>query len=657
MNKHFWPWPWVSFILLFSYLFLFVLFPYFALDQLQFWDVPGHYFAAWFLKNFGTDWNPFFYAGYPQDTFYAPLYHYLIVFTSYPFGLTLAFKLVNAASLLLLPGGIYYLARKFVFSPAEASLITLLAFIPIAGLALACGGTLYSLFIIGLGANSLGLVLYLFYFGSLKALCQGDYSAGRFFSLTILAAAIILCHFVVAFAAAITAFTLVLNNLSRRLLNIIIKHALIALAISAYFWLPLAAYSKNAGQPETILSMGFFLTIPILLLIIFGGGIARLTSDQRFNQTYFTLLTIFAITIFLDFGQVGLPMHAYRFIIYFAILAMMLPVKLIFNRLPQRSWQIAGVVVFFCLVGWQAYLIAVNNPRWQINNNRLFNFYDYLQAYQPYSVNPGLPKLDGRIIVLGPTNPLAPRALEHILALRSGNYFIKGLFGETPNSLPLNQLEAKLAQLLSQGDKAPPALLNNVRKLLWLYNINFLLSSSPIKQLPIITTVAVQPQQPKYSLYKLGSGQLVEPLTHQPLYLIKDWQATVNQWVNAPDARVLVKASSLPSSIATSVDQITSIETTLSPPNLRFIIKAKQPIPVLIKMGYFPRWRATANGRPITIYEAAPSLMLVYGLGEVVLTYQATSIDLAGRVISIIGLVMLFVIAKRLDFKNEKSRI
>jgi uncharacterized membrane protein len=72
-------------------------------------------------------------------------------------------------------------------------------------------------------------------------------------------------------------------------------------------------------------------------------------------------------------------------------------------------------------------------------------------------------------------------------------------------------------------------------------------------------------------------------------------------------------------------------------------IHADQDIPVLVKVGYFPNWRLTVNGRPAPVYRASPNLMLVFGHGPAVLEYRRSWTEYVGLALSLLGLALLVV--------------
>src|SRR3989344_2226883 len=91
-----------------AFLELFVVFwlwlPFLKNNLLAF-DLPGHYFNAWFIKEYlfpaMAGWNPFFFAGFPQNLFYPPLFSYLTAALSFILPLMWAFKAIVLLSLIL----------------------------------------------------------------------------------------------------------------------------------------------------------------------------------------------------------------------------------------------------------------------------------------------------------------------------------------------------------------------------------------------------------------------------------------------------------------------------------------------------------------------------------------------------------------------------
>lgn len=245
-------------------------------------------------------------------------------------------------------------------------------------------------------------------------------------------------------------------------------------------------------------------------------------------------------------------------------------------------------------------------------------------------------------------NRLSPRATEHLLARESGNYFLSGLVGDLANAGYIIRLQGKTFNLLSNAQtlsKQQPAALwwqtQNAEKLLGIFQINHILSEIPISHIKLVKKVAIRNDRPPYYLYRIGSGKIAEILRYSPLYGDKDWKRMAEQWFESPDRRVLVRAARLPTTFISASDSIEAVERTLFSTTIKLKVRAKENVPLLIKEAYFPRWRAYVDGKPARIYEVAPSLMLIYGKGEIKLEYGDTLVDRLGKLITLLGLAAL----------------
>ena len=228
--------PWVSILFIELYLFLGVFIPFWFHDRGNFWDSAGHIFSTWFQRQYLfpniTGWNPFFFTGYPHNTFYGPAYHTIMVLFSFPFGVLASFKIVTILSIAALPFALYYFALKWRFDDTESAILIFLMMVPITTLHIASGATLYSMFSVGLGSEALALPFFFVYYGKLKEvldrLKSGEIErvGGRdFLMLTLLAVFIVLTHFVVMIAAFIVAFILVANTFRKSVALFAIQHA------------------------------------------------------------------------------------------------------------------------------------------------------------------------------------------------------------------------------------------------------------------------------------------------------------------------------------------------------------------------------------------------------------------------------------------------
>ena len=83
---------------------------------------------------------------------------------------------------------------------------------------------------------------------------------------------------------------------------------------------------------------------------------------------------------------------------------------------------------------------------------------------------------------------------------------------------------------------------------------------------------------------------------------------------------------------------------------MKFLVSAEKPVPVYIKVTYFPNWKAYVNGKQTEVYMASPYMMLVYGNGIVELKYEPLLIDYLGLLLSAAGILWTlyyFIISKK----------
>jgi uncharacterized membrane protein YfhO len=91
--------------------------------------------------------------------------------------------------------------------------------------------------------------------------------------------------------------------------------------------------------------------------------------------------------------------------------------------------------------------------------------------------------------------------------------------------------------------------------------------------------------------------------------------------------------------------------------NIRFNVNSRLSTPVLVKVLYSKDWHATADGKPVTIYRATPSHMLIIAKGNVELEYKPGTIYLFGGMISIVALVLLCFSKRENQKRGSRNNI
>jgi hypothetical protein len=163
-----------------------------------------------------------------------------------------------------------------------------------------------------------------------------------------------------------------------------------------------------------------------------------------------------------------------------------------------------------------------------------------------------------------------------------------------------------------------------------------------------------------YILYEIRDAPIVEGLSHQPVVeanmsqrawrsLAIAWYQSEEAWPvpivrNGPPSWRRVRPGSLPapsSSRPLPPERVSQVS--MANASVTFHV-SRLGVPVLVKVPYFPNWRAAGALGP---FEATPNLMVVVPTSHLVrLAYKTTGIDWLGRAGSILGLVGLALILR-----------
>ncbi|HWD24159.1 MAG TPA: 6-pyruvoyl-tetrahydropterin synthase-related protein [Acidimicrobiales bacterium] len=177
-----------------------------------------------------------------------------------------------------------------------------------------------------------------------------------------------------------------------------------------------------------------------------------------------------------------------------------------------------------------------------------------------------------------------------------------------------------------------------------------------------VTSAAPGPANPRWVVYSIAHSDLVEPLQYNPvvetlsksaaLKIALIWYQTEQDWPipiarSGPANWAHVRPGTLVStSGARSLPTNTVTGTTTTIDSITFSV-AKTGLPVVVKVPYFPNWKAHGATGPFPV---TPNLMVVVPTAHhVTLTYGTTSVDWVGRVGSLVGLVGLVALGRSVD--------
>ncbi|MBM3232792.1 hypothetical protein FJZ18_01345 [Candidatus Pacearchaeota archaeon] len=628
---------WASFIVVYiSILYLFL--PILLDNAMLMWDHAGLYFSVWFEKEYVFpgffSWNPFFYTGYAHNQFYPPLYTYLASALSYILPITWSLRILFTLTYVLMPLSFYVLARSLKFSKEKAAIAMLLMYSSLFLFPTTYyGGNLSSSINIGLITHAFGMMLFFFYFASLIKARE----SGKFILPTILFSAIILSHLVAAIVAGflLLSFTLLYWK-EGKFRTFLFKHAGLSFLLTAFWTIPFIL--KKSYMSIIYLANNGEIGLLAFISILYAVYVINAKERESMYPLALCLLFVVALAI-IGIAFSGINFHFYR-LMYFILL--LLPLALL--SLYRKSI----VISIFILV---ASLFLILNPG---NLN--------LEGPNQMNLTPISIPIDGRVFVVASYDEeTAPHVLQHMLPLENKFFSVKGLYVEsTRTGEYILNLEKEIDQKsLTWGawiySEYPPNNLSLISEILPYqlnhFNINYAIISDDKARkewirIHDVTKYSKYGRTVNYSLYKIGDSRLIEIVDRKlrevsPL----SWKELNLQWLFSEGIKEELLVDEAGPQYEKS--QNTSLEITevsKLQDNIKFNVNSAIEVPVLVKISYFPNWKAYQDGREIKIYRASPDFMLVYAKGIVEFKYEETSMDKLSKWMSIIGMIILITL-------------
>ncbi len=644
-----------------------VLIPFLWINNLQEWDFPGHYAAIWHLRDhllpWPSGWNPYFYCGYPQGLFYPPLAHFLAALLAFLFGIQASVKLLVAASVLALPAVFYAFGRRFglgtLESTACSSWMTALLFL--SGKVFdtwSLGSDLHSTLNVGLFANALSLPVVFAFF----AVCGCSIRRSHWKWAAILQGILLLLHPLSSLVAGLffisAAATQWWNARGRAFdWKPLLWTPVVALLLGSIWVVPYLAYRGFMSLE----SVGAHWS-PKVELLVFNGVILALAGLSKMPLRPLAV-TYAALTNFIIIGTMwALPLQFTRFTIYLFLLT---PIFVIAH--VRSRFLILLLIALAVVTGTYGYLKGELRP-----------------AGVPLFDIPDFGRVQGRILSVVPTSHVPSVHVYHdLIPVRTGNESALGLFVEASFN---GQFLANLVQTIEPdayiwgtptGAVSAQALgaeyPQYVRDRLNLFDIGYIytdlklenvidsslakskryINSYPAPRLQDLqeldrlgTRYNVHGGQFDFYLYRVGTEALAQALPYVPKTVGSDWKLTNRLWYLKMRGVPIFTDSAVPEGVrgARSGEGVVVVSGSENMDRLILQINASQPVPVLVKVGYFPTWRLTVNGSPSRLYRASPSLMLFFGNGTAVLEYHRSRLEYAGLALSALGVAALFLL-------------
>lgn len=407
-------------LLLHGLLAVFVVVPFLRFNQLLQWDTIGHLFASWHIREHlfpaPTGWNPYFFAGFPQGTFYPPLFHWTVASLSFLMPLKVAFKLLVSLAVLATPFTFYWYARSLrLSSHASAVAMALMTALLTAPIVYSLqnnnvGGTLSSTFYIGLVVNALALPLLFLYAGSIHRFASGSRSVAP----SIILALLILTHLYTAATAVV--YFLIYSAVTVRTwagLRSIFVHAGLTFLLSVWWVLPFLvqlSYSATA-RIDLVLGSGSFILIIVGLALVLMLWVRERVRQLAVPVVFFVVVTIGILLL----NFLGWQVHIYRLVL---VPILLVPIFLL-RLLPSR-WHVLPTLMALGLIVWG--LTFKGNDFYRLN----------VKGPQPETRSPLTQPVPVRTFLL--SNPGYQSDIhtnQHRLPMEEGAMLNKGLFVES----------------------------------------------------------------------------------------------------------------------------------------------------------------------------------------------------------------------------------
>lgn len=631
-----------SWFVIYITLILKIIIPFLRLNNLDIWDTSSHFQAIWFVKNYlfphFTGWNPFAFAGFPQNLFYPPVFHYLGALLSQFFTISFSLKMLVITPILLLPVVIYRYLRSLEIDILGSLIVVIYYLFCFFMFDDRMGGGFGATFNNGLVVNNFALLLFFLFLLAL----QKRYSVRSvlFFSL------IIITHLPTAFASAIlfTIFWLIDRQHSKRYFLVLVFTFLIT-----SFWTVSFVVFRQEMAIRFIgtKDYGFFLTCFLLSFYLIYSVPKAKRRTISFSFIYI-FLGIVVISFIINFVRAP-KIHVYRLLAY---IYWFLPICLYYLKKSFGFHYNNRYLILMLLL----YLF--------------FNLSSNFKPISPYSFQLKMQQNLGtkRIITNYeiPYPPLLPHYINDQIPIISRNIPISGLFVESSlNSFYILRLLYQLSThnfvwgIMARDFIDTLYLPIDQQGVFNLFHINYLLnyrksnnkllsSEKVVSAVPDMTSIEKN-QENYLVLTEVSHNQLIEPLASiTPVSLFgEEWNRVVEQWFfhkSLPNILVQTK-DKLPLNVLLPKNKeiITLKYLSRNQDHLKFQINSPYKIPVLIKISYFPKWRAFADNKPINIYRAAPNLMLIFSKGDIELKYEDRLFEIIFRYISLVSLSFLII--------------
>lgn len=671
-------WDSLTIWLVTAILFLFIFLPFILNNSLDKFDTPGLISISWFMKEHTfpdfQGWNPFFYGGYPQGILYPPLFHYLVAGLGYVISIQTAFKIVVTISGLLIPLTVLAFTRRLYKSKKWEVLSTL----GVIGVLLLLPGYLGfnfdGMIDYGLAPSFMSIPLFFLY---LSQLFNDKHSIKI---LAIIFSALILTHLLTAAIAGLITLVLTILNLRKKGGELIFI-GIISFLMTAFWTIPFLAFKEYSASG---FAMRVSIIFPIATILISGTILGCIAVSKRTAITSRLLSLILISFIIACFGVLdtilnrdetvfSLPLiHPFRLQIYGLVLSIAagpLLLKKILGVIEKRLKIIKKIpsninigLQFSVMIG--AILVVLILSIIRINPS----------GVQEVILEPNT-DWQGRVMRVYKVSEVLDQSravIDKSVMYRWNKFAVMGLLKESSYLAPYYQSLAKNVNTENYNwDELDSAYIENQQ--LSKEKTQYLMDLLWVKSLFTIDldiSNCVNPQ--RISTFKSNSqndgvvdrdiyicdyapainSNFAEVVMTKPDIVESDWDKNVEEWWKSDSIDLFTDTEVRMPEDELDFIPIPQVNFNTDYRNLYVKTGIEEEVPVLLKMNYFPKWKAyDAYGNEVKIHRTSPNLMIVPVKESITLKYEMTSLEWTTLLISITTWMSFFTISIYIKLK------
>ena len=669
-------------IFLSSFIFLLIFLPFWIHNSLDNFDTPGILSIAWFIENFTfpdfQGFNPIFYAGYPQGTLYPFGFHYLLALIAKISSLEIGYKFLITFSGLILPFSIHYFSKS-VFNRKGFALLNSLIILFILIISPAYLGFNYR------GAIEYGLAPS-FFSGFLFFLYIGRIIKNRKSWLipSILMSLLILIHLVSALiAVSFTLLIFVFNFKNQR--GQIFKIGLTAFSLTAFWIVPFLYFiSYGTSGFSSRISLIYPLTSVIISILFIMFFLKNERKDILRNNKFYIFIIVLLISLLSIFDNLinksetkisFLLLHPFRIQIYSLIFTGILITSLIqyLHQYFLKFAKIFKVIKFF-----------------EINKHLAINFISII-AITVVSINffvkPKGPEeiqvplnltWDGRAMRIYKVSEVSSQSraiIDKSVMLSNGNFATMGLLKESSFLAPYFQNLAKninpdnynwedLDSRYIENKRISETKADFLMNLMWVKNVftidNTYNKCSDFTYLDKFVTDSssgVLERELYLCKYSNSSNSnFIQVIDSSPQVINTDWDKKLSEWWLSDEQTLFANTSitNIPNrENSENINNNLSYEWSSDYQTLTVINSSGLTVPILIKLNYFPNWRAyDKDNNELEVTRISPSFMSVNADELVTFKYTRSSIELIAIYFSLLSSIIIFIFVLKQNFRK-----